>query len=348
MNVFNPEHDLCLANGDANFVPPASALEFGRDCAGLVDWIEAHSDGKVKAWGWDTVLKKRLLKEGVPESMLPPDDALEEIRRLSRREMSVKASAHVNDFLSGRVSPELLGKLRPLSDVRAVSDEKDIVPAVDSFGDAVMKAPLSGSGKGLRWARSGELSASDLGWGRKVIARQGGLMVEKRLDIVRDFAMLFHIGEGKSDTSVSFEGYSMFFNENGIYHGNVLASDRFIISGLSRHVPEPLLDNVREALTSFFRQEFLGRYEGFAGVDMCIYREADGFMLAPCLEINVRMTMGLLARRIYDRHFSFPDGCRRMCVEYSPRPGDLYARRSTFFATLTEINASSRYAVVIE
>ena len=348
MNVFNPEHDLCMANGDANFVPPASALEFGRDCAGLVDWIVEPSDGKVTAWGWDSVLKKRLLKEGVPESMLPPDDAVEEIRMLSRREMAVKASVHVNDFLSGRVSPELLGKLRPLSSVRAVSDERDIVPTVDCFGDAVMKAPLSGSGKGLRWARSGGLSASDLGWSRKVIARQGGLMVEKRLGIVRDFAMLFHIGQEKSDTPVSFEGYSLFFNDNGIYHGNVLASDSLIISELSNHVPESLLDNVKEALASFFRQEFLGRYEGFAGVDMCIYRDAGGFMLAPCLEINVRMTMGLLARRIYDRHFSLPDGRFRMCVEYSPHPGDLYSHRSSFFAALTEINASSRYAVVIE
>ena len=35
--IFNPEHELCLANGDPNFVPPESALRFGRDCAKILE-----------------------------------------------------------------------------------------------------------------------------------------------------------------------------------------------------------------------------------------------------------------------------------------------------------------------
>lgn len=30
---FNPEHDYALANNDANFVAPRSAVEFAADCA---------------------------------------------------------------------------------------------------------------------------------------------------------------------------------------------------------------------------------------------------------------------------------------------------------------------------
>ena len=93
-----------------------------------------------------------------------------------------------------------------------------------------MKSPLSGSGKGLRWGMAGELSQSDLGWCKNVITRQGSVMVEKRREVVQDFAMLFHVGE----SSVEFEGYSMFFSDNGIYKGNILASDEWILTELSR------------------------------------------------------------------------------------------------------------------
>ena len=349
MNIFNPEHDLCLANGDANFVPPASALKFGEDCAGLTEWIEKSTENEIVPWGWDAVLKRRLMKDGIPESMLPSDAAISEIRRLSHRRIAYDAGAYVNAFLYGYSD-----FMRPVSYVSEVKDVDSVVSVVEEYGDAVMKAPLSGSGKGLRWARRGELSDSDLGWSRNIISRQGSVMVEKRLNIVRNFAMLFHIGTA----GVRFEGFSLFFNDNGIYKGNVLASDAHILSELGRYVPEILIINVKKALTSFLEKEFCGRYEGCAGVDMFIYRDSSresgpAYRLAPVVEINVRMTMGLLARRIFDRHISsfvgidspVRDGEYAMSVEFSAVPGVLCGRK--FIAALTKIGPSSCYAVVI-
>lgn len=370
MNIFNPEHDLCMANGDANFVPPASALEFGKDCAGLPRWIDQSSDNEVIPWGWDAVLKRRLQKEGVPGSMLPSDTDIAEIRRLSHRGNAVNASIYVNDF-QANADVRLLKHLRPISYVREISDVNALTPEVEEFGDAVLKAPLSGSGKGLRWARRNELSASDLGWSRNVIAKQGSLMVEKRLEIVQDFAMLFHVGRSE----VSFEGYSLFFNDNGIYKGNVLASDAHILSRISCYVPNDLIVNVKAALEKYLECEFLGKYTGYVGADMFIYKEDGEYRLAPVGELNVRMTMGLLARRLYDRHLcgnpqqikllhpgvsELPasdmkpavqtpdlDGQYAMCVEYWPVPGKLYSEKEEYLETLTEITPASRYAVVV-
>ena len=366
MNIFNPEHDLCMANGDANFVPPASALEFGKDCAGLTRWIDQSSDNEVVPWGWDAVLKRRLQKEGVPGSMLPSDADIAEIRRLSHRRNAVNASIYVNDF-QANADARLLKHLRPISYVREINDINALTPAVEKFGDAVLKAPLSGSGKGLRWARCNELSASDLGWSRNVIAKQGSIMVEKRLEIVQDFAMLFRVGRSE----VSSEGYSLFFNDNGIYKGNVLASDEHILSRISCYVPNELIINVKAALEKYLECEFLGKYTGYVGADMFIYKEAGEYRLAPVGELNVRMTMGLLARRLYDRHLygnpqqikllrpgdtKLPafemkpadmDGQYAMCVEYSPDPGKLFSEKDEFLETLTEITPSSRYAVVV-
>ena len=37
--IFNPEHDLCLANGGPHFVAPASALAFAREGASIMQLL---------------------------------------------------------------------------------------------------------------------------------------------------------------------------------------------------------------------------------------------------------------------------------------------------------------------
>ncbi len=367
MLVFNPEHDLCMANGDANFVPPSSALKFARDCASLVGWIETDSDDNVTPWGWDAALKRHLQKSGVTEELLPSDDDIEYIRSMSHRRMASEAS----DFICANIRSDLL---RPVSDVVELYSEKDVAEAVALYGDAVAKSPWSGSGKGLRWLRAGELSSADMGWCRNVIARQGSVMLERRHRILQDFAMLYSTGTD----GVSFEGYSLFFNDNGIYKGNVLASDDWIFKYLaSKFLPADLISGVRENIRLYLSENFTGKYSGYIGVDMFVYESGDGkFRLAPCVEINVRMTMGLLARRLFDNHIRlqrdsgggvlvFPDGHATqmpgaagildgryvMTTEYSPRSGELCGRfvenADSQVISLTDISPDTEYAVVI-
>ena len=144
------------------------------------------------------------------------------------------------------------------------------------------------------------------------------------------------------------------------YKGNVLASDNFIISELSKYVPKTLLCVVRWAVAEYLSRMFVGKYRGFVGVDMFIFREGERFRLASCVEINVRMTMGLLARRVFDVHLTQLlglanpcqnediDGRHVMVVEYSPHRGDLYTSMSNVEACLTSVSAKSRYAVWIK
>ncbi|MGM9737150.1 MAG: hypothetical protein ACI3ZT_01900 [Candidatus Cryptobacteroides sp.] len=351
MNVFNPEHDLCLANGDPNFVPPESALKFGKDCSGLTSWIE-NGDGIIP-WGWDAVLKRRLLRRGIPDELLPTDAELDRIRELSHRRMAVKA----NDFIRAKLSEQGFGVYLPASAPVIAGDISEVETTVECFGDAVAKAPWSGSGKGLRWLRSGELSDSDIGWCRNVISKQGSVIVEKRECVRQDFAMLFRIFSGKVD----YEGLSLFFNENGMYRGNVLASDRWILERLGQYVPEVLILNLKDLLLEFLEAEFAGRYSGYAGVDMFICDDGSGgARLAPSVEINARMTMGLLARRLFDKHLdesgrpgrgdsaSLPeDGRFVMRVEYSPSYEGLERRLEGAVSVLTQVAPDSQYAVAV-
>ena len=340
MNIFNPEHDLCLANGDPNFVPPFSALEFAEDCAGLTRWIDEAKDDEVIPWGWDSHLKCRLLKQGIDEKLMPSDEELRTIRELSKRGVALEAE----NFIRKTLTEAELEFVRSDGDVVELSDMESVIDMVGEYGDAVLKAPLSGSGKGLRWARADEMTSSDLGWCRKIIAKQGSVTVERRHKVVQDFAMLFRVG---ATGEVLFEGLSMFFNDNGIYKGNVLASDDYILEKWSSYVDEALILKVRTALTMFLAGRFSGRYCGYVGVDMFEYESDGGFRLAPCVEMNVRMTMGLLARRIFDRS-DYVSGDYVMTVEYSPADGELYRKYvGEENKTLTRITPSSHYAVVI-
>ena len=81
MYIFNPEHDLCLANGDIHFVPPESALAFGRDCASIVKFMQGLNDeAAIVPWGWNSVLCDRLIKAGADKNVLPSEQQLKDIK----------------------------------------------------------------------------------------------------------------------------------------------------------------------------------------------------------------------------------------------------------------------------
>ena len=326
MYIFNPEHDLCLANGDPHFVPPESALAFGRDCADLTRWMEgldgdADSEQlrKIIPWGWNYALRKRLRKEGHPEELLPSDGQIEAIAELSDRRFALEALESVFSHCGGN----RMGTVTPPSYRIAASSLEQIEGFIAKHRNIVLKAPVSGSGKGIRWATDA-LSHSDEGWCRNLIARHGCVVAERRLTLRKEFAMLFRA----TADDILFCGYSLFYTENGAYRGNVLASDRFIERQLSELIPLELLERVKMELISYLKRTVCGKYEGFIGVDQ-FFSEELGFN--PVVEINFRMTMGILARNIYDRfagELSIGDGSHRFEIVREKGPsGGKYSFR---------------------
>lgn len=359
--IFNPEHDLCLANGSPTFVPPESALKFGRDCSEILENVFGQSGcgDAIFPWGWNSVLKYSLLKSGTPEALLPSDEALAQIRGLSHRRTSIMAGKYIRERLkeSGQADSGLAGFL-----IKDTPEEIDRPEMVDGFlekhPNAVFKAPWSGSGKGLRWVRRSGFSHSDRGWCRNIIAKQGSVIAESREDVVCDFAMLFQ----STGTGIIFEGYSLFDTDNGAYRSNILASDRYILTYLSRLVPEQALTAVRRQLTDFLEINFTG-YEGYLGADMFICKAKAEiettarpgtceYLLNPCVEINVRMSMGLLARKYFDRSYSSGnqkkiDGKYRFSVIHDPDNLTLEKKLASAVRILTEVSGTTNYAVAV-
>lgn len=344
--IFNPDHDLALAHGRTHYVPPASAAQFARDAAAIMAWFSPGAAvlapygqpaddfadvmhllgiecqwitkkklplaevGEVLPWGWNYNLRERLKKMGIAAEALPNDMELTEIQRLSHR----RTAAEAMKFLHERVArPDLL----PLP-----AQELHTIEAADEFlahhGKAMFKMPWSGSGRGLRRVEQ-TMSPHQRGWIRQSILKSGCIMAEPFVSVVQDFAMEFYC-----DEIVSFEGYSLFKTHNGVYLANDLASDAVIEKCLSQWIDVQLLHEYKDCLLQFIQNEIAPFYKGCVGVDMFVYQKDGTYFVDPAVELNLRMTMGLLANRFCRKYLA--DGVTgTMSIEYRATAGELFA-----------------------
>ena len=328
--IFNSDHDLALANNDASFVPPHSAAFFSRDCASIMRFLDDPSP--IVVWGWDKAVRHRLLRDGADARELPSDADLERVRDLSHRRMSIRCA----DFLMG-------GRANPLwcqTSAREAFSVEDARALVEEYGDTIIKSPWSSSGKGLRPVRRDSWTASDLGWCEKIIAKQGSVIVERRKVVARDFSYQFRV----EPSDVHFYGFSLFKTSHGAYTGNLLASNENMLSILSSYIDSGFVMEVKDGVAEFLRREFCGKYTGTIGVDMFI--DSLG-TLTPCVELNVRNNMGLIARNYFDWHIAPSDsGKYEMAVLYSPDNDDLSRQICESRELLTDFSPQSHYAVV--
>ena len=292
--IFNPEHDLCIANGDENFVPPRSAVGFAKENTDLSEYLKRpnRQHRQIIPWGWNHALKKRLINEGIDPSALPSEEELQFIRTHSRREFALDVHSRLNCGDSKVICPDYRTVAKSVSEIEAF---------IAANGSAVLKSPLSGSGKGIRFVREG-LSESDEGWCRRTLEKQGSVIVERRLEVIKECAMLFECHH----EGIDFIGYSLFESRNGAYSRNILASNEEIEDIIARYIQIDTLTSIREDLATILTDTLAGHYEGFLGVDQMICQTGSPVFI-PVSEINLRMTMGLIARNQYDCSLAYPE-----------------------------------------
>ena len=299
----------------------------------------------VDPWGWDAALRGRLRRMGVTDELLPGDDQLIMIRELSHRRTSALLLQRLADDGLATAVGVMPVECRTAEEVEAALAErpKDPTSATPLRGEGrvVMKAPWSSSGRGVRFVDLSPhllTSPSSLqGWLRGVLSRQGSVMVEPYYNKVKDFGMEFEAG---ADGTVSYCGLSLFHTANGAYTGNIVATEQRKREMMGRYLPAELLDQVRERLCHHLTNLLQGRYQGPLGVDMMIVCgdckspqtngtlqrsecRQTGFLLHPCVEINLRRTMGHAALALTpcddDRmgvmRITYANGCYKLGVE---------------------------------
>jgi len=330
LHIFNPEHDLALASNLANFTAPHAAREL-RSGLGFLpalwaedgDWVLVEDPNyAVKAydklvarlghtgwrqsnhvvftgrrdvcplrferfdvWGWDSALRNYLLRSRIADiSRLPSLDTLDDIRTLSHR-------ASAKPLLD-----ELLKIEGTVGASEAVTSFDHLFDLLAMGRPLVLKAPWSSSGRGVRFF-DGKISQHFTGWIKNMLNNQGCLMVEPYYRKVKDFGMEFQ-SDGRGH--IDYLGLSLFHTVNGAYAGNILATERTKQEMMSRYVSAGLLRSVKATVRRVLGKTYKGRYAGPFGIDMMIVTRADkeGFALHPCVEINLRRTMGHVALRL--------------------------------------------------
>ena len=256
----------------------------------------------VDPWGWDLALRFRLRQLGADSAALPDDVWLSRLRELSHR----RTAAHLLGLLCDDCPQGTLGQVP--AECLTVAD---VETAVTRYGCAVLKMPWSSSGRGLRFVRKAvnnpSWQANDAlqGWLRNVIGRQGSVMVEPLYDKVKDFGMEF---EALPDGTVAYCGLSLFHTVNGAYTGSILATERTKREMMCRYVSIDVLDRVRASICRRLPEVLHGSYCGPLGIDMMVctgempgsmpkekVNRENGFLIHPCVEMNLRRTMGHVA-----------------------------------------------------
>ena len=327
LHIFNPEHDIALAANQERFTAPHAGRQLRADLGFipafwaadgdmvLVDDVEAALEARrhlnkfggdvvfvgindlqhlvfdrddclqIEPWGWDRTIKEQLLRAN--ESLarfVPSDAALDAIREMSSRRFAAE---------------RLLPLLHDTSDCTVGESHycatmNEVIATMERNGKSVLKSPWSSSGRGVRYADMNEPDEHLRGWAANIIRRQGGIMVEPLYNKVYDFGLEF---EACTDGTIAFKGLSLFATRGGAYVGNILATEADKRDMLSRYADLSLVDSICEHIRSILSPLMKGVYVGSFGVDMmAVAREnGSGFLLHPCVELNLRRTMGHLA-----------------------------------------------------
>lgn len=330
LHIFNPEHDIALAYNKPHISVPHAAQELRMnlgflpslwaddgDCV-LVDDIKyalkvsnsfrnqmndvlfvEKGDLKnlpvceVLPWGWDRRIKAELVENGVDGSLLPDDSKLDIIRELSGRRHTVELLKKLRDGIEKVTCGESF----------VCYSNEDIEGLLRSYRAIVLKAPWSSSGRGIRYV-TGKYDDAKRLWAKKTIMHQGYIMAEPHYNKVCDFALEFVADSG---SRVECRGLSMFHTLNGKYTGNIISSEDDKRFRLARYVDIDLLDIITCRLENILSENLGGKYVGRLGVDMMAVADiASGkLLLHPCVEVNLRGTMGHVALELSNKRMEF-------------------------------------------
>lgn len=303
LHVFNPEHDIALAANLSNFTAPRAGRQLRHDLANLPELWASDGDliltddvvtlsevDNVEPWGWDRALCAELKRRGVSPEVLPNDKQLQRIRELSHR----------------RTAAQLLQSLLvdgTVGEVVECHTIDEVLKFLQMHSRVVLKAPWSSSGRGVRFVsqQEGRLMLEGatppvLQWAMNVQKAQGSLMAEPYYDKVEDLAMEFYADESGH---IAYRGLSLFQTSSGAYTGNLLTTESSKEEFVNTYIPVSLLNVIRQKVQDNL---LLEDYQGPFGIDMMIVRsEADKYLLHPCVELNLRRTMGHVALALHKK-----------------------------------------------
>lgn len=305
VHFFNPENDMALASGAASYTPAKGALLMRKAGALLPMWWAAPDDfiltpdgdfseeaqwlksrfslsgtpgikitgcAPVDPWGWSRYTCGVLARHGAAESAMPTERKIDTLRMLSHRRNGIKIC-------------KIIGVPAHLIPFEAFTSEQ-AKEAISRFDNAVIKLPWSSSGRGILY--SSQIPHDTLmEYIKGMIHRQGSITIEPHYEKLKDFATLYYARNGE----VEFRGFSAFRSDGrGFYNGNLIMEQHL----LEAEIGIDLTDAI-EKLSRALAEVYCSDYSGWIGVDMLSHISHGKICVAPCIEVNLRRTMGVAA-----------------------------------------------------
>lgn len=313
LHIFNPSHDEALGFGSPYYVPTKAAQRMAAERCTLPELWAAAGDfillpdecerpvasvagvnyvykreltptllqqiSHIQPWGWDAYLRHTLRRCGVSDELLPTDEYLADLRRLSSRETAVQL---LNALKSA--NPEYTG------DAHWCTTLDDAVTAINRYPQAMVKSPWSSSGRGVFRVDADAFDAPTLQRIANIVRQHGGIAVERYCNRLQDFALEFY---AQPDGSIDYAGLSVFNTSvGGNYLNNVTGTQTELKQLLNRHFPWTKIQDCITLLKQLLPTILNRKYEGPFGIDMMLVNENQNIRLHPCIEINLRNTMG--------------------------------------------------------
>ena len=319
--IFNPDNDMALAKGGANYIAPAFAAQLTRDLEPLMAWVvprdallAVHDVAALRPWldtlhdchglavetisldelpregnfhpgGWSATLRRILIKRGVDAKCLPKEDVLACWRTLSHRRTSILFHEHMRREMSERFSPAPV-ELRTIDEV---------VTFASAHPDCYVKLPWSASGRGV-WHVHDARGHDFLAWLGGGLSRYGSVLCEEGVERNLDFALEFQCHSHQTQVI----GISLFnCDAHNQFSHAVVANDATLRRLIAAHYPR--LNELEKALTRTVNAVIAPYYEGPLGVDLLLGLHNGEEVINPCVEVNLRMTMGMVTSQLGNR-----------------------------------------------
>lgn len=313
--IFNCSNDMALASGASEYMPPKSVARMEEMYAHVPMFVADEDDVAVSPqelcthdgfselcsrlkepiteicpWGWSKPIRNRLLRFGVPETMLPDEQHLETLRNLSSREFGVCYAElfYAEDILSA-IQDSLVG-----NHMRFIGSEDEMNLTAGTY---IAKIPWSSSGRGNRIFTFRQ--------GDSVPVSKYPILIDRFYDKVLDFAMEFYVGADATE----YLGLSVFkADKEGRYEQNYVESQIQLAErirqalGYSSDETETLLSRIREIHRVVLNSKIVGRYKGPLGIDMMVVNDGGTMKVHPVVELNFRMNMGIMALKTYEKY----------------------------------------------
>lgn len=305
VHFFNPENDMALASGVATYTPAKGALLMRKAGALLPMWWAAPDDliltpdgdfiddaqllksrfslngtpgikttgsSTIDPWGWSRYTCDILARHGAAESAMPSERQIDTLRMLSHRRNGIKVC-------------KLIGVPEHLIPTEAFTPDQ-AEKAISRFENAVIKLPWSSSGRGILY--SGQIPHGTLmQYIKGMINRQGSITIEPQYEKSKDFATLYYAWNGE----VEFKGLSAFRSDGrGFYNGNLVMGQHLLEAEIGIDLTDTI-EKISRALAEVYATD----YSGWIGVDMLSHISHGKICVAPCIEVNLRRTMGVAA-----------------------------------------------------